>query len=140
MAQSLQYIYIYKYYNIIVSHNKENFQNNICINMHFGFNNQFIQAMRTRPIFQKLQKIILFSCNIWDCDLYVKRIPNIKNKVFVQTLEQLGFYMLKIRISLPRRTFLEPQTDQQLEAQKHLSFLSDNKTIQLTLGRAYLGC
>jgi hypothetical protein len=46
-------IYIYKYYNIIFSHNKENFKNNICINMHFGFNNQFIKAMRTRPIFQK---------------------------------------------------------------------------------------
>jgi hypothetical protein len=28
-------------------------ENNICISMHFGFNNQFIQAMRTRPIFQK---------------------------------------------------------------------------------------
>jgi hypothetical protein len=25
----------------------------ICSNMHFGFNNQFIKAMRTRPIFQK---------------------------------------------------------------------------------------
>jgi len=47
------YIYIYKYYNIIFSHNRGNFKNNICISMHFGFNNQFIQAMRTRPIFQK---------------------------------------------------------------------------------------
>jgi hypothetical protein len=46
-------IYIYKYCNIIFSHNKKIFKNNICINMHFGFNNQFIQAMRTRPIFQK---------------------------------------------------------------------------------------
>jgi hypothetical protein len=31
----------------------EGLENNICISMHFGFNNQFIQAMRTRPIFQK---------------------------------------------------------------------------------------
>ena len=28
----------------------------MCINMHFVFNNQFIKATRTRPIFQKFQK------------------------------------------------------------------------------------
>ena len=46
-------IYIYKYYNIIFFTQQKKFQNNICISMHFGFNNQIIQAMRTRPIFQK---------------------------------------------------------------------------------------
>ena len=47
---------IYIYINIMTSYfhtTKEDFKNNICISMHFGFNNQFIQAMRTRPIFQK---------------------------------------------------------------------------------------
>ena len=32
----------------------------ICFSMHFGFNNQFIKAMRTRQIFQKYPKNILF--------------------------------------------------------------------------------
>jgi hypothetical protein len=31
-----------------------------CFSMHFGFNNQFIKAMRTRLIFQKYPKNILF--------------------------------------------------------------------------------
>jgi len=44
----------------------------ICISMHFGFNNQFIKVARTRPIFQKFQKIILFSYNIWGYDLIRK--------------------------------------------------------------------
>ena len=65
--------YINKYCNIIFSHKQRKFQNNICISMHFGFNNQFIQAMRTRPIFQKFQKkIIFFSFNIWGYDLIRK--------------------------------------------------------------------
>jgi len=28
----------------------------ICFSMHFGFNNQFIKVMSTRPTFQKFQK------------------------------------------------------------------------------------
>jgi len=50
--------------------------------MHFGFNNQFIKAMRTRPIFQKIPKnILFFSFSIWIMNLYVKHIPDIKKKV-----------------------------------------------------------
>ena len=71
-------IYIYKYYNILFSHNKENFKNNICISMHFGFNNQFIQAMRTRPIFQSFCPLLVYGIT----NLYVKRIPDIKNMIF----------------------------------------------------------
>jgi hypothetical protein len=41
---------------------------NICFSMYFGFNNQVIKAMRTRPIYQKYQKNILFSFSIWDCE------------------------------------------------------------------------
>ena len=44
----------------------------ICISMHFGFNNQFIKVTRTRPIFQKFKKIILFSFNIWVYDFIRK--------------------------------------------------------------------
>jgi len=38
----------------------------ICFSMYFGFNNKFIKGMRTRPIFQKFQKNILFSFSFWD--------------------------------------------------------------------------
>jgi hypothetical protein len=40
--------------------------------MHFGFNNQFIKVMRTRPIFQKYPKNILFSFTIWDYEFIRK--------------------------------------------------------------------
>jgi hypothetical protein len=50
----------------------------ICISMHFGFNNQFIKVMRTRPIFQKFQKIIIFLLISGVMTLYVTRIPDIK--------------------------------------------------------------
>ena len=37
-----------------------------------NFNNQFIKAMRTRAIFQKYKKTILFSFSIWDYKLIRK--------------------------------------------------------------------
>jgi hypothetical protein len=40
--------------------------------MHFGFNNQFIKAMRTRLIFQKYPKNIFFSFTIWDYEFIRK--------------------------------------------------------------------
>ena len=40
--------------HIIISYNKN--KNKKCVSMHFGFNNQFIKVMRTRPTFQKFQK------------------------------------------------------------------------------------
>ena len=46
--------------HIVFSYNKTS--KNICFSMHFGFNNQFIKVMRTRLIFQKYPKNILFSC------------------------------------------------------------------------------
>jgi len=51
--------------------------------MHFGFNNQFIKVMRTRPIFQKIPKkyFVFFSFSIWIKNLYIKHIPDIKKKV-----------------------------------------------------------
>jgi hypothetical protein len=48
MAKSLKY----KNFHIMFSHNK-NKHVLACI---FGFNNQFIKVMRTRPIFQKISK------------------------------------------------------------------------------------
>jgi DeoR/GlpR family transcriptional regulator of sugar metabolism len=39
-----------KNHHIVFSYNKKNFS------MHFCFNNQFIKAMRTRLIFQKIPK------------------------------------------------------------------------------------
>jgi hypothetical protein len=50
----------------------------ICISMHFGFNNQFIKVTRTKPIFQKFQKIIFFLLISGVMTLYVTRIPDIK--------------------------------------------------------------
>jgi len=43
---------------IIFLYNKENKKNICYFSMHFGFNNQFIKAIRTWPIFQKNQKNI----------------------------------------------------------------------------------
>jgi hypothetical protein len=40
--------------------------------MHFDFNNQFIEAMKTRPIFQKYPKNILFSFSIWEYEFIHK--------------------------------------------------------------------
>ena len=70
---------------------------------HFGFNNQFIKVTRTRPIFQKFQKkLFCFLLISGVTTLYVRRIPDIK--ILLLTPELLD----KIRISLPRRTFLKP--------------------------------
>jgi hypothetical protein len=63
--------------------------------MHFGFNNQFIKVMRTRPIFQKIPKkyFVFFSFSIWIKNLYIKHIPDIKKKSsFLLMLERLGFF------------------------------------------------
>ena len=49
--------------------------------MHFVFNNQFIKVTRTRPIFQKYPKNILFSFRSEIMNLYVKRILDIKKNV-----------------------------------------------------------
>jgi hypothetical protein len=60
------------------------FPKNICFIMHFGFNNQFIKAMRTRPIFQKnTQKICCFVLVSMIMNLYVKRTPDIKKMVLL---------------------------------------------------------
>jgi len=51
----------------------------ICINMHLGFNNQFIKVTRTRPIFQKTPiKIFYFLLISGIMNLYVKHTLNIK--------------------------------------------------------------
>jgi Rad3-related DNA helicase len=50
--------------------------------MLFGFNNQFIKDMITRPIFQKIpKKYFVFFFSIWIMNLYVKHIPDIKKEV-----------------------------------------------------------
>ena len=107
----------------------------ICISIHFGFNNQFITVTRTRPIFQNFQKkLFCFLLISRVRTLYVRRIPDIKFLLLTSKLPD------KIKISLLRKTFLKPQRNQQLENTTSPQILSDNKTIQLTLGRVYLGC
>jgi len=70
--------------------------------MHFGFNNQFIKVTRTRPIFQKFQKkLFCFLLIFGVTTLYIKRIPDIKFLLLTSELPD------KIKISLPRRTFLK---------------------------------
>jgi hypothetical protein len=56
--------------HIVFSYNKTS--KNICFSMHFAFNNQFIKVMRTRLIFQKYPKNILFSFSIWDYEFIRK--------------------------------------------------------------------
>jgi hypothetical protein len=65
--------------------------------MHFGFNNKFIRAMRTRSIFEKFQKIFCFLLVFGITNLYVKRIPDIKKVVFfyIYTLERISFYPIR---------------------------------------------
>jgi hypothetical protein len=47
--------------------------------MHFDFNNQFIKVTRTRPIFQKLKKKIIFFLLVFGVmTLDVRRILNKK--------------------------------------------------------------
>ena len=58
--------------------------------MHFGFNNQFIKATRTKPIFQKFKKnIFCFLLISRVMILYVRRIPDIK--FLLLRLERLCF-------------------------------------------------
>jgi hypothetical protein len=49
--------------HIIFSYNKTS--KFLFFSMHFSFYNQFIKVMRTRPVFQKYPKNILFSFSIW---------------------------------------------------------------------------
>jgi hypothetical protein len=61
-----------------------------CISMHFGFNNQFIKVMRTRPIFQKILKnLFCFLLISRVMILYVRRVPDIKFSLLA--LDWLGF-------------------------------------------------
>ena len=89
----------------------------IYFGMHFGFSNQFIKVTRTWSIFQKkFKKKYFFVLMFRITNLYIKRIPDIKKVVLLQTLE--GQVLPdKIRTSSPRRTFLKPQIDQHLEIQ-----------------------
>jgi hypothetical protein len=57
---------------IIFSYNKNS---KICFSMYFGFNNQFIKVMRTKPIFQKIPKKNLFSFSICDHEFIRKTYP-----------------------------------------------------------------
>jgi hypothetical protein len=77
-----------KLYCIFIQKNSK-----ICVSMHFGFNNQFIKVTRTRPIFQKIPKNILFSFSIWDYE-FICKMFDIK-KVFFFILERLGFYPIR---------------------------------------------
>jgi hypothetical protein len=76
--------------------------------MHFGFNNKFIRAMRTRPIFKKNpKKKFCFLLISGIMNLYVKHTSDIKKLVFLFDVSTVRFLPDKIRTSLPRRTFLE---------------------------------
>jgi hypothetical protein len=60
--------------HIVFSYNKSS---KICFSMHFGSNNQFIKATRTRLIFQKFQKkLFYFLLTSRITNLYVRCIPN----------------------------------------------------------------
>jgi len=52
---------------IVFSHTEKTKKSKICCSMHFGFNNKFIKATRTKPVFKKKHpKNIFFSFSIWD--------------------------------------------------------------------------
>jgi hypothetical protein len=63
--------------------------------MHFGFNNQFIKIMRTRPIFQKFQKKSFFLLILNITHLYVKCILDIKKIVFFIDVRMIRFYSIR---------------------------------------------
>jgi hypothetical protein len=75
---------------------KDKIKKSYCIlkkgfSMHFGFNNQFIKVMRTRPIFQKEQKnLFCFLLILRIMRLYVRHILDIKKVVLLMTLEWLS--------------------------------------------------
>jgi hypothetical protein len=56
--------------HIVFSYNKNSKKK--MFSMHFDFNNQFIKAIKTRPIFQKYPKNILFSFSIWEYEFIHK--------------------------------------------------------------------
>jgi len=61
-AKKLMFYFLY---------NKENSKKKYYyFSIHFGFNNQFIEVMRTWPIFQK--KNIVFCFNVWDYEFIRK--------------------------------------------------------------------
>ena len=112
-----------------------------CFSKHFDFNNQFIKVKRTLAKLSKTTKnLFCFVLISGFMNLYIKRISNIKKVFSFDNLKQLGFLPDKIRISLQRRTFLEPQIDQQIETTTRSQILSDIKAMHPTLGRVYLGC
>jgi len=80
-----------KNHHIVFSYNKKN---NICFNMHFGFNNKFIRVMRTKLIFQKYRKNILFCFLLVSriMNLYVKCTPDIKKIVFYIDIKTVRFF------------------------------------------------
>jgi len=63
--------------------------------MHFGFNNQFIQAMRTRLIFQNPKKSFYPFLVFGVKNLYVKCIPDIKNIAFFTDIKTVRFYPIR---------------------------------------------
>jgi hypothetical protein len=55
----------------------------ICFSMHFGFNNEFIKVMSTRPTFQKFQKkYFIFFLISGITKLHIRCTPNIKISFF----------------------------------------------------------
>jgi hypothetical protein len=75
--------------------------------MYFCFNNQFIKVNRTLTKISKTKKklfcVVLVSGIM---NLYVKYISDIK-KVFSFDNRTVRFLPIKIKTSLPRRTFLK---------------------------------
>jgi len=64
----------------------------ICFSIYFGFNNQIIKVMRTRPIFQKkLKKIFCFVLVSEIMNLHVKHIPDIQKVFSFVDIGRLGF-------------------------------------------------
>jgi hypothetical protein len=64
--------------------------------MHFGFNNQFIKVKRTLAKISKTTKnLFCFVLISGVMNLYVKRIPDIKNVFSFDNIEQLGFYPIR---------------------------------------------
>ena len=61
--------------HIIFSYNKNS---KLYINMYFGFNNQFIKIIKTRPIFQKIPKQIIFFLILKITRFYIRRSLDIK--------------------------------------------------------------
>jgi hypothetical protein len=72
------------------------------------FNNQFVKVIRTRPIFQKIQKIIFFLLIVRITRLYIRCSLDIKKYFFID-VRMIRFYPMRQKSSYQGELFFNPR-------------------------------